>query len=145
MIKINTTFVQLPKHKQTWCPIINILSCLSSSMITGSSRTTTSRYDSPPADSKVLMWCGGPSPVITITSVPIVEFILVTVCKILRIGLLYHPHLNRNPAEVKNLNTYFDFLICHPIAHASVQFIQGFPRQLIVWEKLPGLYRSLKR
>ena len=32
----------------TWCPITTTFSWRSSSMMTGSSRTTTSRYDSPP-------------------------------------------------------------------------------------------------
>src|SRR6267142_3657168 len=38
----------------TWCPTTRTFSCRSSSMITGSSRITTSRYDSPPAYQSVI-------------------------------------------------------------------------------------------
>jgi hypothetical protein len=83
--------VNLRQHKgwsnlDTWCPIIRIFSCLSNSIITGSKRTTTSRYDSPPAKYAYqklhdLKWAH--------TSITIVELILISVCIIFGISRLY--------------------------------------------------------
>jgi len=106
--------------------MINILSCLSSSMITGSRRATTSRYDSPPEGginvSVHRRWQFGSH--IMITSVPVVEFIFVTVCKILRIGFLHPQESSQSQWGLNEKFKYLDFFIRHPVAHAGIDFIQ---------------------
>lgn len=116
-------------------------------MITGSRRTTTSRYDSPPKDgTNASMWCRWwLESHVTITSVPVVEFIFVTICKILRIGFLHPQKLSQSQWSLSEKLQYLDFFIRHPVAHAGIEFIQWFPCQLVIWKELPSLDSSLKR
>jgi len=57
-----------------------------------------------------------------ITSVPVVEFVFVTVCKILRVGLLVSGKSQLHPGPSENFE-YLDFFIRHPVTHAGIQFI----------------------
>ena len=66
-------------------------------------------------------WWFGPQT--KITSVPVVEFVFVTICKILRIGLLDPQDVSIEIWSGVKLK-YLDFFIRHPVTHPGIQFVQ---------------------
>ncbi len=125
--------------------------------MTGSNRTTTSRYDSPPKRQNSLsVSCFRHLLDGILASVTVIKFVFVTIGEVIRIGLLDHKKLSnwlrsqythcipRFPGRCQRTSCdkilrEGKYLIRHSIAYTSIQLVQRLPGQFRIRERLGSL------